>query len=134
MDEPARGPQPTAGEAPPHPLRGLLAAALESLRTRLDLAAVEIEMHLLALVRMLVWAFGAVACVLLALTFALTALVVSLWDTHRMVALLAGSVVFVGLAVLFGWLGARAIRSGPGLLAGSLQQLQEDQRRTGGDR
>jgi uncharacterized membrane protein YqjE len=132
MDAPVPPPESAATDDPPYALRGLFAAGLEAVRTRLDLAAVEFEMHLLALVRMLAWAFGAIACVLLALAFALTALVVSLWDTHRMLALLGGSGVFVALAGIFGWLGARTLRGHPGMLEGSLQQLREDQRRAGG--
>jgi hypothetical protein len=64
--------------------------------------------------------------------FALTALVVALWDTHRMLVLLGGSGLFIALAVLFGYLGARTMRGRPGVLEGSLQQLQEDQRRARG--
>ena len=71
-------------------LAGLLGAGLDALRTRLDLAAVELEIHLLALLRVLVCLIGAVACALLALAFALTTLVVALWDTHRTLALLGG--------------------------------------------
>jgi len=52
--------------------------------------AVELEIHLLALLRVLVCLIGAVACALLALAFALTTLVVALWDTHRTLALLGG--------------------------------------------
>lgn len=133
MDAPAPASPRTATDGEPRqPLRGLFAAAVETLRTRLDLAAVEFEIYLLALVRTLVWTIGAIACVMTALAFALTALVVSLWDTHRMLALLGGSGAFVALAVLFGWLGARALRSSPGMFEGSLQQLREDQRRAGG--
>jgi uncharacterized membrane protein YqjE len=132
MDAPASFPDNTDAEDPPHTLRGLFAAGAEALRTRIDLAAVELEMHLLVLVRMLVLAFGAIVCVVLALTFAVTALVVALWDTHRMLALLGGSGLFVALAVTCGWLGARTLRGRPGMLEGSLQQLREDQRRVGG--
>ena len=131
MDASAPPPRAAADE-PPHALRGLFAAVLEALRTRLDLAAVELEIHLRALLRMLVWAIGAVACAMLALAFAVTALVVALWDTHRMLALLAGSLVFVALAAGFAWLGVRTLRSQPGVLESSLQQLTEDQQRAGG--
>jgi uncharacterized membrane protein YqjE len=113
-------------------LAGLLGAGLEALRTRLDLAAVELEIHLLALLRVLVCLIGAVACALLALAFLLTTLIVALWDTHRTLALLGGTLVFLGLAVLFGALGARTLRNQPRVLEGSLQQLREDQRRAGG--
>jgi uncharacterized membrane protein YqjE len=122
----ARGPHtPPAG-------RGFAAAALEALRTRLDLAAVELEIYLLLLVRLLAWILGAVVCALLALAFGLTALVMALWDTHRMLGLLCASLVFIGLAALLGWLGWRTVRNRPGPLEGSLAQLAEDERRVAG--
>jgi len=131
MDASAPPPRATADE-PPHALRELLAAVLEALRTRLDLAAVELEIHLRALLRMLVWAIGAVACAMLALAFAVTALVVAVWDTHRMLALLLGSLVFVALTAGFAWLGVRTLRFQPGVLESSLEQLAEDQQRARG--
>src|SRR5207302_1268054 len=92
-------------------IRGLLASALDAVRTRLDLATVEVEIYLLRTVHLLVWAVAAVACGLLALAFGLVTLVVALWDTHRMAALLGGTVAFVALAATFASIGARAHRS-----------------------
>jgi uncharacterized membrane protein YqjE len=132
MDAPAPPPDTEATQDPRRALRGLFATILEALQTRLDLAAVELEMHLRALTRMLVCAAAAALCALLGLAFAMTAIVVSLWDTHRMSALISGSVVFVALAVLFGYLGMRTLRLQPGVLEGSLEQLQEDVRRAQG--
>jgi uncharacterized membrane protein YqjE len=129
MDAPA-GPG-SSDQAPPA-LRGLMAAGMEALRTRLDLAAVEIELHVRALMRTLVLVVGAVACALLAFAFGVTAMIVALWDTHRMLGLLGGCLAFIALAVGFGYLGARTMRAYPGLFEGSLQQLGEDQRRAGG--
>jgi uncharacterized membrane protein YqjE len=107
---------------------------MDAVRTRLDLAAVELELHVRGLLRMLVWAFGALACALLALAFGVTALIVAFWNTHRMLALLGGSVLFIALAVTFGYLGMRTLRHQSGALEGSLEQLREDQRRVGGMR
>ena len=95
--------------AAPRALQGLLTAGIEALRTRLELAAVELEIHL-----------------------GVTALIVALWNTHRMLGLLGGSVVFVALAALLGYLGLRTLRNRPGPLEGSLAQLAEDERRVGG--
>jgi uncharacterized membrane protein YqjE len=132
MDTPARPEASAAAQEPRQALRGLVAAGMEVVRTRLDLAAVELELHLLALVRMLVWVIGALACALLALAFGVTALIAALWDTHRMAALLGGSLVFVGLAAVFGFLGARSLGRRGNVFEGSLQQLHEDTRRFGG--
>jgi uncharacterized membrane protein YqjE len=128
----APAPREAAVDSPPEGLRGLLAAGIDALRTRLDLAAVELEIVLRTLVRVLVWAVGAVCCVLLALFFGVTALIMALWDTHRMLALLGGSLVFVALAAICGWLAARTLRTQPGMLEGTLEQLREDRHRTGG--
>ncbi len=111
---------------------GLFGAAFDALRTRLDLVAVELEIHLLSLLHALVWLIAAVACTLLGLAFAVTALIVALWDTHRVLGLLCGTLTFIVLAGVCGALGARTLRRQPPVLKGSLQQLREDQRRAGG--
>ncbi|MBS0376961.1 MAG: phage holin family protein [Proteobacteria bacterium] len=124
MTEPA-GDGPAPGGAP---LRSLTASLFEALRTRLDLATVELEIQALLVFRMLAWMVAALACVLLALALGVTALIVALWNTHRMLGLLGGSGVFVLLAILLAWLGLRTVRGRPAPLSGSLGQLGEDQR------
>jgi uncharacterized membrane protein YqjE len=133
VDAPAHAPHGPAAREVPHAVRGLFAAILDALRTRLDLAAVEFEIHLLALMRMLLWALGALACVILGFAFALVAVVVALWDTHRMLALLGGSGLFLAAGIALGYFGVRSMRARPGVLEGSLQQLAEDQRRAAGE-
>ncbi|MBV9318061.1 MAG: phage holin family protein [Gammaproteobacteria bacterium] len=133
MDAPAPLPETTTAADPPGALRGLFAALLEALHTRLELAGVELEIHLRALLRSLIWAVGAVACAMLALAFGMLALVAALWSSHRMLALLGGTLLFVLLAALFGYLGARALRIHPDVLEGSLEQLAKDERRARGE-
>jgi len=116
------------GESHVGALRGLLAAGLDALKTRLDLATVEVELYLIKFVRMLLWALAALACALLALVFGLVTIVVALWDSHRMLGLFGGTALFVVLAVIFGAIGARTFRGRPNLLEGSVQQLEHDQR------
>jgi uncharacterized membrane protein YqjE len=114
-------------------VRGLIAALLQALHTRLELAGIEVEIHLRALVRSLIWAVGAMACAMLAFAFGLVTLIAALWNTHRMLALLGGTMIFVVLAAVFGYLGARSLRVHPDVLEGSLDQLAQDQRRARGD-
>lgn len=109
-------------------LRGLFAAGLDTLRTRLDLAAVEVELYLIRVVQMMLWAIAALACALLGLVFGLVSIVVALWDSHRMLGLLGGTGLFLALAVIFGLVGARIFRGRPNVLDGTLQQLDHDQR------
>ncbi|MBS0366657.1 MAG: phage holin family protein [Proteobacteria bacterium] len=128
MTEAPPAPPPGGSRHPP----GLLGAGFEALKTRLDLAAVEIEIHLLLLLRLLVWVIAAIACALTAVAFAVTAMIAALWNTHRLVGLLCGFGAFVALAALFAWLGWRQLRRQPRVLEGSLQQLDEDQRHAAG--
>jgi uncharacterized membrane protein YqjE len=117
-------------ERPP-PLQGLVATALDALRTRLELAAVELEIHLIGLVRTLIWAVGAILCALLALAFGVVALIAALWDSHRVLGLLAGGLAFLLLGVACAFIGARIFYRRPGILPDSLDELDRDQRRAG---
>jgi uncharacterized membrane protein YqjE len=88
---------------------------------------VEVELYLIRVVQMLLWAVAALACGLLALVFGLVSIVVALWDTHRMAGLVGGTVLFLVLAVTCGVIGARTFRARPNMLDGTLQQLEHDQ-------
>jgi uncharacterized membrane protein YqjE len=134
MAAPAASTESDERGEPTAPLGGLIGAALDALRTRLDLAAVELEIHLLSLLRVLMWLMAAVACALLAIAFAATALIVALWDTHRTLGLIGGTVAFLALGGVCGALGARTLRRQPPVLEGSLRQLREDQRGAGSGR
>jgi uncharacterized membrane protein YqjE len=112
--------------------RSLFVSVLDAARTRLDLAAVEAEIYLLRTIQMLLWAFAAVACGLLALAFVVVAIVAALWDTHRMLGVLGGAGLFFVLMGLFGYIAARPFRSKPHMLAGTLEQLETDQHRVSG--
>jgi uncharacterized membrane protein YqjE len=130
MDAPA--PLRETSDESPGAVRGVIAALLDALHTRVELAGVELEIHLRAWLRSLIWAVGAVACAMLGLAFGVTALIAAFWDTHRMLALLGGALLFIVLAAVFGYLGARALRVRPDVLEGSLEQLAEDERRARG--
>ena len=114
-------------------VRGLIASIIAAVRTRLDLAAVETEIFLLRTIRMLLWALAAVACGLLALVFAIVALVAALWDTHRMLGVLGGAGLFVVLAGVFGYIAARTFQTKSPMLEGTLQQLDTDEKRVSGN-
>jgi uncharacterized membrane protein YqjE len=132
MDAPAQLPGSPPAAEPPGAVRGLIAALIDALHTRLELAGVELEIHLRALLRSLIWALGAVACAMLGIAFGVLAMIAALWNTHRMLALLGATFVFLVLAAIFGYLGARALRIRPDVLEGSLAQLAEDERRARG--
>ena len=112
--------------------RGVFVSLVEAARTRLDLATVEAEIFLLRTIQMLLWALAAVACALLALAFAVVAVVAALWDTHRMLGVLSGAGVFVILAIIFAYVASRTFKGRPQMLEGTLAQLGTDAERAGG--
>jgi uncharacterized membrane protein YqjE len=121
------------GPGGPGLIRGLLAAIVDSFKTRVDLAAVEAEIYLVYVAQLLLWGFAAIACALLAIVFALTAMIIALWTTHRMAGLLGSMAVLIVLAGICGYIGARIFRGRPPLLAGTLGQFDHDQRRVAGN-
>jgi len=131
-DHTEQGSHATGHEGPVGVIRGLMHGVVEAARTRLDLAAVEAEIFVLRTIQLLLWALAAVACGLLALAFAVVAVVAALWDTHRMLGVLCGAGLFVILAVLFGYIASRTFRARPHMLAGTLAQLETDQHRVSG--
>jgi uncharacterized membrane protein YqjE len=112
--------------------RGLFHSVIEAARTRLDLAAVEAEIFMVRTIRLLLWALAALACGLLALAFAVVAVVAAFWDTHRMAGVLSGAGLFVVLAAVFGYIASRTFKGRPAMLEGTLQQLETDQHRVSG--
>jgi uncharacterized membrane protein YqjE len=122
----------TGGPRGPGLIRGFLGVLLDSFKTRLDLAAVEAEIYLVYVAQLLLWGFAAVACALLALVFALTAVVIAVWQTHRIAGLLGSMGVLLLLALGCGFIGARIFRGRPPLLAGTVGQFEHDQRRVSG--
>jgi len=117
---------------PPGSLRGLLATAIEALKTRLDLVAVEAEIYLLRTLQTVLWALAALACGLLAFLFIVVAIIAALWDTHRMAGVLGGAGLFAVLTAVFAALSMRAMRVRPLILEKSLQQLEHDRRKVDG--
>jgi uncharacterized membrane protein YqjE len=129
----SEGAAPAGAASPerPPPLQGLLPAALDALRTRLELAAVELEIYLIGLARTLIWAVAAILCGLLALAFGVVALIAALWDSHRVLGLLAGGLTFLLLGAACAVIGARIFYRRPGILEDSVRQLDRDQHRAG---
>jgi uncharacterized membrane protein YqjE len=139
MQEPLEAGDPgaemAADEATPHrpgPYRAMLGALLDALKTRLDLASVEVEIYLAYLAQSLLWGFATVVCITLGLFFATITVIAALWQTHRFAGLLGAMGLFLVLALVCGIIGARSLRSRPPLLAGTLEQLGRDQRRVSG--
>ncbi len=139
MEEPleAAGPDEDerTGQAPPPApgaLRQLLAALLDALKTRLDLAAVETELYFACMVEALLWGFATLLCAVIGLFFAMATVIAALWNTHPYAGLLGSMFVFFVLAAVCAMVVVRSLRARPQLLSGTLEQFERDQRRMSG--
>ena len=81
--------------------------AIANLNTLMDTLAG----HLGHAARALVWIVAALVCAVVASVLGMTALIVSLWDTQHVVALVAPGIGFAVLAVVFGVVAARALHT-----------------------
>lgn len=99
---------------------------LAMLRTRLELAALELQEETQRLFGYVAWgiaaAFFAVVAVLLAILFVL----VLFWDTHRLAAV-GGMTVLFALGSLFAALHVKSsLKNRPPMLANTLAELRKD--------
>jgi uncharacterized membrane protein YqjE len=107
-------------------LRQWLGHALELLQTRLELLGTELEQEKLRLFSALLWA--AVALLLLGVGLVMLALlvVVLLWEQHRVAALLALTVLYLGGGFLLWRVAVARLRAPSGLFALSAGELARD--------
>lgn len=120
---------PTTPPLPPlaHTLKGMGGRVLSLLQVRLELFGVEAREEISRLTELV--ALVVMACVLacLGLGFLAILLTVALWDSHRLVALTAFTVLFLTLAgVAIGMARARLAR-GSHMFQASLDELKRDQ-------
>jgi uncharacterized membrane protein YqjE len=107
-------------------LRGLIDGLIGSAHDRLELLAVELHEEKYRLIQIFIWISAIVFLAMLATVFVSLALVVMLWETHRVVVVccLAGGYLaaLVGVA-----LGFRAyLKRQPKPFAATLSELRQD--------
>lgn len=119
-----------SGEAKPRlarGLRGLLGTGVATVRTRLELFAVEVQeekLRLAAFLFNLVLAALFIGFGVIALAVLVT---VALWDSHRLLALGIGTTILLGAGLYTATTASRLARQGSRLFAASLAELARDQ-------
>lgn len=107
-------------------LRALLATVIAMAHTRLELVGTELREELARLGTVVLYCylalfFGSVGVMLLTL-----ALVVALWEEHRLPVLVGSGVVFLALTGLVARLAMALVRQKPRLFDASLNELERD--------
>ncbi len=129
----ARSPVPERQNPAPAPLaaslKGLFSGVLGLFQVRLELFTVEAREEVSRLGGLLVLA--AFACVFLSLGVGFLAILitVALWDSHRLLALMAFTVLFLTLGVVAAYMVKQRMAQGSRLFVASLAELQQDRDR-----
>jgi uncharacterized membrane protein YqjE len=99
---------------------------LATVQTRVELLTTELSEDLERGLRVLLWALIAALSGVLALLLAGIAVIVWLWDTHRMGATLGVTAVFALVAIVSAWLARDRLREKPRLLDATRMELRRD--------
>lgn len=107
-------------------VRRIAANVLDLARTRLELAAIELQESTRRLLGYLAWGVAAAVLALFALALVVLFVLVLFWDTHRLAAVGGMAVLFI-LGTLFAVLKLRAgLAARPPLLPATLAELRKD--------
>lgn len=104
----------------------LAATLVAAARTRVDLAATEVEQETLRYFSWLMLSLAALFCLGIAVVLGIFLAVLLYWETHRVGILLTLITLFGGAGLWLGMHLRRQYRSKPKLLADTLQELAHD--------
>lgn len=127
-----------SSEAAPHTeglyvsLRRLGATTIAIAHTRLELFSTEVQEEMVRAVSMLLWGFFALFFASMGIAFGAFAIVVGLWETHRLGAAVSLTVLFLVLAAGAVLAIRRIVRARPRLFAASLAELAKDHEQLSG--
>ena len=115
-------PRPRLAES----LHGIVDAGLQTVQTRLELLAIELQEEKLRLAGLALNAVLAGLLLGFGLMFLLVFLTVLFWEEHRLLALGISTAVCIGGGLIAASNAARAFRSGTKLFSASLAELARD--------
>lgn len=107
-------------------LRRMLATLVELVHARLDLVGVELQLELQRATSMLLWAFAAIVCGIVAVVLLAVTVLIAFWDTHRLFAAGCVTAAFALSSIGMGVYVRHRLRTRPPLLRSTLDELQRD--------
>lgn len=110
-------------------IRRILASLLGTLRVRLELAGVELQDEIDHVVRAIAMALAGALLLCIGVAFGAIAVIVALWETHRVLALAGFAILFAGGGAVLLWLLARVSRDRPPIFAETVAQFEQDRQR-----
>lgn len=107
-------------------LRRMVAAALDLVRTRLELVSVEVEEQFEYAAKLLLWGAAAIYFASLALLLLAITVVIAFWDTHRLLAAVGMTAAFAAVALVAALTVRRRLKRRPRFLAATYGELGRD--------
>jgi uncharacterized membrane protein YqjE len=107
-------------------LTRLLATFVAIAHTRLELLSTELQQEVHRAAEILVWTLVAMVSAGIGLLLLALVIIIAFWDTHRLLAAVVVTSVFLLLAALAGLVLRAKVRSRPRLLDGTLTELARD--------
>jgi uncharacterized membrane protein YqjE len=107
-------------------------ASITLLRSRLELASIDVEEELRSMIGVALAGSALVILAAFALLFVALAAVAAYWETHRIASLLVAASAFAFMAVACGVWIKRFLNSKPPFLAATIAELDKDRQRIGG--
>jgi uncharacterized membrane protein YqjE len=107
----------------------LASASIGLLRSRLELALIDVEDELRSMISVVLAGLAVVILTAFALLFAAFAIVAVYWDTHRITALVAAGSTFAVLAISFAAWIRRFFESKPPFMAATIAEFEKDRQR-----
>lgn len=110
-------------------IRRILASLLGTLRVRLELAGIELQDEIDHVVRAIAMALAGALLLCIGVAFGAIAVIVALWETHRVLALAGFAILFAGGGAVLLWLLARVSRDRPPIFGETVAQFEQDRQR-----
>jgi len=107
-------------------LRGMVATLVQLVHTRVELFTTELEEEMHRVAMLLLWAviaifFGGLFVLMLSMT-----IIIAVWDTHRLMAAIVMTSLFLAIVLVAGALLVSKLRERTRLLSASLSELRRD--------
>lgn len=114
-------------------VRNIATTLLAITRTRLELLSTDLEEGWVRLISLLVMAFVALFCICFGMVLLAIFVVVTFWDTHRLLVLGSLTGLFLTSGLVLSLLAVRALKAMPRLFETSIVELAKDQEQLNSD-
>jgi uncharacterized membrane protein YqjE len=108
-------------------VKNVTATLLAMIRTRLELLSTDIEEGWIRFISLLVTAFASLFCLCFGIVLLAIFVVVTFWDTHRLLVLVSLTGIFLVIGLVLGVVAIRTLKAMPRLFETSIVELTKDQ-------